>query len=160
DDVVACGSRAKRIVPGADTANRPARHPNPRPVNFAQVSALFLRQGPRAILVELDVSAGGNSQVEVKLSMEILQVAMAIDEARENRLASDVNKLCMGRNRDFATMTNCENPACLDNDDGIFDGRPASAIDQFSTLHHEYFLCHVSFPSCFRSPNCRESRSR
>src|SRR5262245_32359992 len=105
DDVVAGGPRTKCIVPGADAANRSARHPNPRPVNLAQVGALFLRPGPRAILVEFDVSAGGNSQVEVKLSMEIFQVAMAIDEAWENRLASDVNHLCIGRDRDFATTT-------------------------------------------------------
>jgi hypothetical protein len=36
-------------------------------------------------------------------------------------------------------------PARPDNDDGILNRRPAGAIDQFSTLHHEYFLCHLFF---------------
>src|SRR4029450_1312228 len=103
DDVVAGGSRAECIVPGADAANRPARHPDSRPVNFAQIGALFLRQGPWAILVELDVGAGRNSEVEIKLSMEILQVAMTIDEARQNGLASDINHLRTGRDRGFST---------------------------------------------------------
>src|SRR5262244_734098 len=80
DDVVTGGSRTKCIVPRANAADRPARHPNPRPVNLAQVGTLFLRQGPRAILVEFDVGAGRNSQVEIELSVEIFQVAMAIDE--------------------------------------------------------------------------------
>ena len=114
-------------------------------MNFAQIGALFLRQGPWAILVELDIGAGRNSQMEIKLSMEILQMAMTIDEARQNGLASDVDHLGIGRNSDFAATADCLEPACLDNDDGILDRRPAGAIDQFSTLHHEYFLCHLFF---------------
>ena len=43
DDVVAGCARAEGIVPGADAADRPARHPNPRPANFTQIGALFLR---------------------------------------------------------------------------------------------------------------------
>jgi hypothetical protein len=85
--------------------------------------------------------------MEVKLSMEIFQVAMTVDEARQNGLALDVNHLRIGRNRDFAATTDCLKPACLDNDDGILDRRPAGAIDQSSTLYHEYFLCHVFFSS-------------
>jgi hypothetical protein len=41
-----------------------------------------LRQGPWAILIEFDGGAGGNAQMEIKLSMEILQVAMTVNEAR------------------------------------------------------------------------------
>src|SRR6266536_3342692 len=85
--------------------------------------------------------------MEIKLSMKILQVAMTVDEARQNGLPFDINHLCIGRNSDFAATTDCLEPACLDNDDGILDRRPAGAIDQFSTLHHKYFLCHVFFSS-------------
>src|SRR5262245_10178319 len=105
DDVVAGGSRAERIVPGADAANRPARHPDSRPVNYPQIGALFLRQGPWAILVELDIGAGRNSQMEIKLSMEILQVAMTIDEARQNGLALNVDDLAAGRNCNLTAYT-------------------------------------------------------
>ena len=79
--------------------------------------------------------------------MEILQVAMTVDEARQNGLALDIDHLCAGRNRDFAAPTDFLEPVCLDNDDGILDGRPAGAIDQSSALHHQYFLCHVFFLS-------------
>jgi hypothetical protein len=61
--------------------------------------------------------------------MEILQVAMTIDEAWENGLASEVNHLRVGRNRDFAATTDRLESARLDNDDGILDRRPAGAID-------------------------------
>src|SRR5437660_12430378 len=134
-------------MPGADTADRPAGHPNPRPANFTQSGTLFLRKSPRAILVELDIRAGGDSQMEIKLAVEILQVAMTIDEARQNGLAPDINHLGVGGNSDFAATTHCLDLAGLDNDDGILDGWPASAIDQFSTLHHECFLCHIFFLS-------------
>src|SRR4029077_10640648 len=83
--------------------------------------------------------------MEIKLSMEILQVAMTIDEARQNALASDINDLSAGRNRDFSAITDRLEPACLYNDDGILNRRPPCAIDQFSTLHNECFFCHVSF---------------
>jgi hypothetical protein len=134
-------------VSGAHAAYGPARHPNPRPTNFTQSRALFLSEDPWAILVEFDIGAGSNSQMEIKLSMKILQVAMTIDEARQDGLASDVNHLCMGRNGDLAAPTNSLKLALLDKDDGIVDGRPARAVNQFSTLHHEYFLCHVFFSS-------------
>src|SRR4029077_9053589 len=148
DDVVAGGSRAKRIMSGADAADRPAGHPNPRPANFTQSGTLFLSQGPRAILVKFDIRAGGNSQMEIKLAMKILQVAMTIDEAGQNGLAPDINHLGVGRNGDFAVLANHMELAGLDNNDAILNGLPAGAIDQFSTLHHECFLCHVFFSSC------------
>src|SRR4029077_11939751 len=127
---------------------RPAGHPNPRAAKTMQSGTLVFRKGPCAILVELDISTGRNSQMEIKLAMEILQVAMTIDEARQNALAFDINHLGVGRNRDFAVLTDRLELACLYNDEGILDGWPAGAIDQFSTLHHECFLCHVFFSSC------------
>jgi hypothetical protein len=111
------------------------------------MGALFLSKGPWSILVKFDRGAGRNSQMEIKLSVEILQVAMTVDEARQNGLAFDIDHLCIGRNRDFAAPTDCLELACLDNDDGIFDRWPAGAIDQSSTLQHEYFPCHVFFLS-------------
>src|SRR6266478_7700433 len=132
-------------MPGADAADRPAGHPNPRPANFTQSGTLFLRKSPRAILVELDIRAGGDSQMEIKLAMEILQVAMTIDEARQNALAFDINHLGVGGNSDFAVLTDRLELACLDNDEGILGGWRISDIKKFSTLQHKYFLCHVFF---------------
>ena len=77
--------------------------------------------------------------------MKILQVAMTIDEAWQNGFALDVDHLRVGRNSDIAASTHCLELACLNNDDGIVDRRPAGAIDQSSTLHYECFLCHLSF---------------
>lgn len=84
--------------------------------------------------------------MEIKLSMKILQVAMTIDEARQNDFTRDVNHLSIGRNSDFAATTDRLEPACLNNYDGILDRRPAGAIDQSSTLHHECLLRHVFLP--------------
>src|SRR6516225_4144113 len=120
-------------MPGADAADRPAGHPNARSANFAQGGTLFLRQGPRAILVKFDIGAGRNSQMEIKLAMEILQVAMTIDEARQNALAPDINHLGIGRSGDFAVLADRLELAGLHDNDGILDGWPAGAIDQFST---------------------------
>src|SRR3989304_7224431 len=86
----------------ADGTDRSPRHPNPRPANLPQSGALFLRQGPRAILIEFDGGAGGNSQMEIKLSMEIFQVAVTVDEARQKGFALDVDHLRVGRSYDFA----------------------------------------------------------
>src|ERR687891_466909 len=107
DDVVAGCARAEGIVPGADAADRPARHPDPRPANFTEIGALFLRQGPRPVLIELNRGAGRDPQMEIKLSMEILQMAMTIDEARQNRLAFYVHDLSVGGNSNFAAPTDC-----------------------------------------------------
>ena len=146
DDVAAGGSRAEGIVPGADAADRPARHPNARPADFSQRGALLLREGPGAVLVELDCGAGGDAEMEIKLAVEILQVAMAVDEARQHGLAVDIDDLGAGGNSDFAAPADRLKSSCLDNDHGILDRRPAGAVDQSSTLHDECFLCHL-FPS-------------
>ena len=89
--------------------------------------------------------------MEIKLPVEILQVAMTVDEARQNGLALDVDHLRVGRNRDVAASTHRLEPARLNNDDGILDRRPPGAIDQSSTLHHECLLCHVFFSPSSRS---------
>jgi hypothetical protein len=78
--------------------------------------------------------------------VEILQVAMTIDEARQNALAFYLDHFGAGGNSDFAAPADGLKPACLDDDDAIVDRRPAGAVDQFSSAHDERFLCHVSFP--------------
>jgi hypothetical protein len=85
--------------------------------------------------------------MEIKLSMEILQVAMTIDKARQNGLALDIDHLGVEGNRDFAAPADCLELSSLNYDNRILDWRPAGAIDQFSTLHHERFLGHVFFSS-------------
>ena len=158
DDVVAGGSRAKGIVPGADAADRPPRHPNPRPADFPQSGPLFLRQSPRAVLVELDIGAGGNSQMKIELAMKILQVAMSIDESRQNGLAMHVDDLSAGGNSEFAAPADSLEPACLDDNHGILDRRPAGPVNQFSTLHHKYLLCHICFSSVLPISGLRRER--
>ena len=62
--------------------------------------------------------------MEIKLAVKILQVAMTIDEARQDGLAPGINDLSVGGNRDFAAPADCLEPACLDHDDGILDRAP------------------------------------
>src|SRR5262245_44118515 len=74
---------------------------NPRPANFAQIGPLFLRQGPRAVLIEFDRGAGRYSQMEIELTMKIFQVTMTVDETRQDGLAFDIEHLSAGGNRAF-----------------------------------------------------------
>ena len=133
---------------GAHPADRPARHPDPRSANFPQPGPLLLRAGPWAVLVGVYGGAGGNAQMEIELAMEILQVAVTVDEARQNRLALDVDNLGVIRNGDFPAPADRPEPPCMDDDHGIFHGRPPGAVDQSSAQHDECFLWHVwfSFP--------------
>jgi hypothetical protein len=49
--------------------------------------------------------------MEIKLAMEILQVAMAIDKARQNGLAFYIDDLSAGGNSDFAAPADGQEPA-------------------------------------------------
>ena len=83
--------------------------------------------------------------MEIQLAMEVFQVAMTVDEAGQNGFALDVNHLRVGGNGNFPAPTDGLKPASPDNDDGILHRRPAGAIDQSATLHHEHFVCHLLF---------------
>ncbi len=74
--------------------------------------------------------------------MKVLQVAVAVDEARENGLALGVDHLGAGGNGDRAAPADGLEPAALDNDDGVLDRRPAGAVDQSAALDHERFFRH------------------
>jgi hypothetical protein len=80
-------------------------------------------------LVQFDIGAGGNAQMEIKLAMKILQVAMAIDKARQDTLAPDIDHLRIGRHSDFSASTDRLKSTSVNNDNGIVDGRPSSAVD-------------------------------
>src|SRR5262250_1784094 len=90
--------------------------------------------------------------MKIKLSMEILQVAVTIDEARQNGLASDINHLSTGRNRDFSTAADCLEPASLDNEcffcHEFFPPRPARRQHQ-SALRFDF---HVPAANLFVGP--------
>jgi hypothetical protein len=73
-------------------------------------------------------------------------MAVTIDEARQNGFTVDVDHLGTRRNREFAAPAYRGELSSVNNDRRIVDSRPAGAIDQFPTLHNEYFLCHL-FPS-------------
>jgi hypothetical protein len=85
--------------------------------------------------------------MKIKLAMKILQVAMAIDESRQHGLAFYIDDLSAGGNSDFAALADRLEFAGLDDNHGILDRRPAGAVNQFSTLHHKYILCHIGFAS-------------
>jgi hypothetical protein len=88
--------------------------------------------------------------MEIKLAMKIFQVAVPIDEARQDGLTFDIDDLSASGDRDCAAPPDCLESPSLDNNDAIFDRRPAAAIDQSSTLNHERLVCHVLF---FPPPN-------
>ena len=61
--------------------------------------------------------------------MEILQMAVTVDEARQNAFTLDVDHLGAGGNSDVATSAHCRELARLNNNDRIVDRPPAGAID-------------------------------
>ena len=85
--------------------------------------------------------------MKIELAMKILQVAMSIDEPRQNGLALYIDDLSAGGNSDFAAPADSLESARLNNDHGILDRRPAGPVNQFSTLHNKYLLCHQCFSS-------------
>jgi hypothetical protein len=130
-------------MPGTNPADCPAGHPDSRTANFPEIGALLLSQSPWPVLVKLDIGAGGNAEMEVKLSMKILQVAVTIDEPRQNGFTVDLDHLGVSRNSNFTGSTHRRELAFLDNDRRVIDRWPAGAIDQFPTAHNEYFLGHL-----------------
>ena len=68
--------------------------------------------------------------MEVKLSVEILQMAVTVDEAGQNGFALDVDHLGARRNSEFAAPAYRGELSSVNNDRRIVDSRPAGAIDQ------------------------------
>src|SRR5262245_31576502 len=97
--------------------------------------------------------------MEIEFTMKIFQMTMTVDETRQDGLAFDIDHLSAGGNRAFTPATDGLKPASLDNNDGVLDRWPSSAIDQFTTLHHEYFLRHARFPSPKQQREFGERRS-
>src|SRR5262249_10638744 len=96
-------------MPRADAADRTAGHPNARAANFSQGSSLLLRARPGAVLVKLNVGASRDSQMEVEFAVKIFQVAMAIDESRQNRPALDIDNFGPFWDRDITSHPHSSN---------------------------------------------------
>src|SRR5689334_17016711 len=79
-DVAARSPRAERIMFTKRTANPAPSHPYSWTADFAEIGALLLGAAPWAVLVELDLGAGGDAQMQIEFAVEILQVAVAVDE--------------------------------------------------------------------------------
>src|SRR5690348_2840161 len=129
DDVVPRSSRSESVVPRADAANRATGHPNSRPANFSQHGSLFLRTGPRSVLVEFNIRTGGYAEVQIELGMKIFQMAMPIDESGQNSFAFDVDDLGAFGNCDVTAHANSSNSPCFNHDNRIFKWWPACAVD-------------------------------
>ena len=93
DDVAARGPAVGRVGRHARAADGAARHPDARAPDLAELGAALLRQRPGAILEDLDGHAGGDAEMEIELAVEVLQVRVAVDEARQDRQAGGVDHL-------------------------------------------------------------------
>ncbi len=75
--------------------------------------------------------------MEINLADEVEQMAVAVDEARQNRFAFGVNHAGAARNRDFAALADRFDAFAFDDDDRVFDGRLSGGIDQRAALNHQ-----------------------
>src|SRR6266850_5763665 len=117
--VAAPGARAFGLEVALAGADGLTGRPDPRPADLAHLGALFLRQPPRAVLLGLDLHAGGDAEMQIDLAPERFPMAVAVDEAREHRLAADVDDVAAGRDRHLAAAADRLEPVALDHDDGI-----------------------------------------
>ena len=91
--------------------------------------------------------------MEIELAVKILEMGVAVDEARQNREPARVDDVGVGRKLDLAPLTDRLEPARLDDNDGVLDGRTTGAVDQRSTLYHKDVTGHFSPDlSLLRSP--------
>ena len=75
--------------------------------------------------------------MQISLAPEQLEVAMAVDEARQDVLAARVDNLAAGGDRDLAAFAHRLEPVALDDDDQILDRRPAGPVDQSAARNHD-----------------------
>jgi hypothetical protein len=92
--------------------------------------------------------------MQVELAVEILQVPVPVDEARQHRLAAHIHDVRPLRNWNVAGAPDPFESASLDHNHGMGQWRPPGAVDQgpaadderpLSHLHHlwggGYFCC-------------------
>ena len=82
--------------------------------------------------------------MQVKLAVEILEMRVPIDKARQYGLAGDIDHLGARRHSDLAIAPDRRKPAVADDDDRIIEWRPPGAIDQPAAPHHQHFVRHFS----------------
>jgi hypothetical protein len=71
--------------------------------------------------------------MQVKLAMEVLEMTVTIDESWQHGFPPDLDQLSIRRDGNFPALAyRLESPGA-NNDDGVFDGRTARSVDQFST---------------------------
>ena len=71
-----------RLPPTAQPGGQDARASD-----LAERGAVALRETPGAVLEDLDGDAGGDAEMQVELAVEVLEMAVAVDEARQHDLA-------------------------------------------------------------------------
>src|ERR1700683_538137 len=75
--------------------------------------------------------------MQIKLAPKCFPMTVAVDEARHDGLAADIDHVCARRNRDLSTPANGLEAISLDDEDGVLDRRPAGAIDQRAAFNNE-----------------------
>src|SRR5262249_28937038 len=150
DDVAATRAVARRVGGSAATAHRTPGGKDARSADLAEPGALLLRQRPRAVLEDLDGDAGSDAEMEVELAVKIFQMTMAVDEARQHRLAGRVDDLGIGRNGHIAALSDRFKPSAADDDHRIPDRWTAGAVDQLATPQCQHFVSHPLTPFSWR----------
>src|SRR5271154_1900181 len=80
--------------------------------------------------------------MKIKFAPKRFPMAVAVDEARQYGLARGIDCLRSSRDCDFASAADRLEPVAFDDNDGILDRRPASAVDQRSALDHKRLCVH------------------
>ena len=119
DQVTALGAQRPR---GRRSDQPRSGGPNARAADLTEIGPVLLGQCPLVVVLR-DVRTGGDAEMEVELTDEIEQMAMAVDEARQNRLAFHVDDSASGWNCDLATLADRFESIAFDHDDGVFERR-------------------------------------
>lgn len=128
-DVPSDSPRTRCIGRRPAPADRTSGRPNSRTPNLAEIGPAFLRQGPWTILEDFDRGAGRYSEIEIRLPVEIFQVAVTVDEAREDGLARHVDHRSATGDGTFAAAPHGLKPICLNYNGRIIDGLSAGPVN-------------------------------
>ena len=113
-DIAAAGSAIRGSLGNlAFTADRPAGYENARPAYLAELGAALLRQSPGPVLESVDRKAARNAEMQIKLAVEIFQMAMAVHEAGHHGPARSIDHLGVRRDRHFACVADGLEPVPL-----------------------------------------------
>src|SRR5262249_137257 len=131
---------------GRGPADRATGCEDARAAYFAQVRSVSLSDRPGPVLEDLDGHARGDAEVKVELTLEVLKVAVPIDEPRQYRASRDLDDVRTLWGSHLTAAGNPLEPTALDHDRRALKRRAAGTVNECSTFDDEQSI-HREFHS-------------